>query len=295
MTVPDKTANGPKESRSLRSQANSGRNIKKNDTGIMDSDFILLDELVYAPLHALAESNQRLRSHVINAIKGMGSVKQNGQEEIIHLENMNIAYDQVRPDGDDGYSVDNLQLQIPILSIVPVTNLNVESAEIDFTSEIRSSVDRNGKIKINGRICSPEQRESNFLPRVSYKMNVKSIPATEGILRLTDLLSSSQLAKQIDTTPVNWDGNLSDDVQKTTRQEISDLKVKIKKLKLLYQKVADTLTEQEKMYQISNNAYPEDTYQIDKNKYLKIQSDIMNKIMQCQERIVDLEIQGGLE
>lgn len=293
--MPEKTTNGTKEHGASRSQSNNGRESKKNDAGIMDSDFILLDELVYAPLHALAESNQRLRFHVIEAIKGMGSVKQNGQEEILHLENMNIAYDQVRPDGEDGYSVDNLQLQIPILSIVPVTNLNVESAEIEFTSEIRSNTDKDGTIKINGRICSPEQRESNFLPRVSYKMKVKSIPATEGILRLTDLLSSSQMAKQIDTTPVNLDGNLSDDAQKTARQEISDLKVNIKKLKLLYQKVADTLVEQEKMYQISNDAYPEDTYQIDKNKYLKIQSDIMNKIMKCQERIVDLEIQGGLE
>ena len=295
MKVPQKTTNGPKEPGTPQSQSNGGGGNKKNDAGIMDSDFILLDELVYAPLHALAESNQRLRSHVIDAIKSMGFVKQNGQEEIVHLENMNIAYEQVRPDGEDGYSVDNLQLQIPVLSIVPVTNLNVERAEIEFASEIRSSTDKDGKIKINGRICSPEQRDSNFLPRVSYRMKVKSIPATEGILRLTDLLSSSQMAKQTDTTPVNMDGNLSDDAQKTARQEISELKVNIKKLKLLYQKVTDTLAEQEKMYQISNDAYPEDTYQIDKNKYLKIQSDIMNKIMEYQERIVDFEIQGGLE
>ena len=146
----------------------------KSEQSIMDSDFISLNELVYAPLHALAESNQRLRTHVVEAIKSMGSVAQNGQEEIIHLDNMNIAYNQVRPDGDAGYNVDELQLQIPLLSVVPVTILNVERAEIEFATEIRSSTDSTGKIKINGRICSPEQRESNFLPRVSYKMKVKS-------------------------------------------------------------------------------------------------------------------------
>lgn len=275
--------------------AGKGRNFNhEGEAGIMDSDFILLDDLVYAPLHALAESDQKLRSHVINAIKSMGSVRQNGQEEIIHLDNLNIAYDQVRQEGEEGYSVDNLQLQIPILSIVPVMNLNVEKADIEFATEIRTNHDKDGVVKINGRICSPEQRDSNFLPRVSYRMKVKSIPATEGIMRLTDLLSTSQMAKQLDTTPITIDGNLSTDNQKNTWQEITGLKANVKKLRQLYQKVTDTLMEQEKLYQISNDAYSEDTYQFDRNKYLKAQSDIMNRIMECQEKIVDLELANGM-
>lgn len=280
----------------MRSPSNGGSGgAKKNsDGGIMESNFILLDELVYAPLHALAESNQRLRAHVVDAIRSMGSVKQNGQEEIIHLDNMNIAYDQVRQEGEDGYSVDNLQLQIPLLSVVPVTNLTVEKAEIEFATEVRADTDKEGKVKINGRICSPEQRDSNFLPRVSYHMDIKAIPATEGIMRLTDILSSNQIAKQLDTTPVTMEGNLSTEEQKNTWQEISELKTNIKKLKQLYQKVTDTLLEQEKLYQISNDAYPEDTYEIDKNKYLKAQSDIMNRIMAEQEKIVALELANGL-
>lgn len=87
-----------------------------------DSDFIPLDDLVYAPLHALAKSNQQLRAQVVEAIKSMGTVRQSGQEEVVRLNNINIAYDQVRPEGDDGYSVENLQIQVPLLSIVPITN-----------------------------------------------------------------------------------------------------------------------------------------------------------------------------
>ncbi|MGN0327532.1 MAG: DUF2589 domain-containing protein [Lachnospira sp.] len=272
----------------------SDRKKKNGDSNIRDCDFIPLDELVYAPLHALAESNQRLRTHAVDAIKSMGTVKQNGQEEIIHLDNINIAYDQVRQEGEDGYNVDNLQLQIPILSVVPVTNLSVERAEIDFATEVRSDVDKDGKVKIYGRICSPEQRNSNFLPRVSYHMEIKSIPATEGIMRLTDLLSSNQIAKQLDTTPVAVDGNLCTEEQKNTWQEITDLKTDIKKLKLLHHKVIDTLTEQEKLYQISRDAYEEETYQFDRNMYMKAQSDIMNRIMEAQEKIVTLELTNGL-
>ena len=68
------------------------------DSGIMDSDFILLDDLVYAPLHALAKSNRQLQAQVLEAIKSMGTSRQNGQEETIHLNNINIAYDQIRPE-----------------------------------------------------------------------------------------------------------------------------------------------------------------------------------------------------
>lgn len=268
---------------------------RKNQNGYMDSDFILLDDLVYAPLHALAKSNMQLRAQILEAIKNMGTVKQNGQEEIIHLNNMNIAYEQVRPEAEEGYSVDNLQLQVPLLSVVPIANLNVEKAEIGFSTEIRVVNEKEGKFKINARICSPEQRESDFLPRVSYKMKVSSIPATEGILRLTDLLSANQVAKQLDTTPVAIDGNLGSEEQKLIWQEVSELRTKVKKLKQLYQKISDMIAEQEKLYQISKDAFEEDTYDFDRDKYLMAQSNITNRIMEYQERIMNREIEFGLE
>lgn len=259
-----------------------------------DSDFLPLDELVYAPLHALASSNQQLRAQVVDMIRDMGAIRQNGQEETVHLKNLNIAYDQIRPEGDDGYSVDNLQMQIPILSIVPLTNLNVEKAQIDFSTEIKAEAGENGG-RLLARICSPEQRDSDFLPRVNYKMQIQSLPATEGILRLTDLLSTNQIAKKTDTTPVAVDGNLGSQEQKDSWQEVRRLKGKIKKLKQLYQKISDLITEQERLEQISKNAFSEDTYDIDKDKYLMVQSHITNRIMEYQEKIMNREIKFGLE
>lgn len=263
--------------------------------GFKESDFIPLDDLVYAPLHALAKSNQQLRAQVVDAIKSMGTLRQNGAEETVRLSNINIAYEQVRPEGDEGYSVDNLQMQVPLLSIVPITNLNVEKAEIDFSTEVKAEKGEEGKCAITARICSPEQRESDFLPRVSYKMKISSIPATEGILRLTDLLSSNQIAKKTDTTPVAVDGNLGSEEQKNTWQEVTKLKAKIKKLKQLYQKISDMIAEQERMQQISMDAFEEVTWEFDKDKYLMAQSNIANRIMEYQEKIMNREIEFGLE
>jgi len=267
----------------------------KGNGEIMDNDFIPLDDLVYAPLHALAQSGHRLRAQVLDAIKSMGTSKQNGQEETIHLNNINIAYDQLRPE-EEGYSVDNLQVQVPLLSVVPVTNLNVEKAEIDFSTEIKAvSNEETGETKINARICAPSQRDSDFLPKVSYKLQISSIPATEGILRLTDALSSSQVAKKMDSRPVAISGDLGSDDQKDMLLKTKKLKAKISRLKQLHQKISDMIAEQDRLHQISKDAFEEDTYEFDRDKYLMAQSNVVNRIMEYQERIMNMEIKYGLE
>ncbi len=267
----------------------------KNGT-IMDSDFIPIDDLVYAPLHALAKSNNQLRSEIVEAIRSMGTSKQVGQEEVIHLNNINIAYDQIRPEGEEGYSVDNLQVQVPLLSIVPVTNLGVEKAEIGFSTEIKAvRNEKTGATTINARICSPSQRDSDFLPKVSYKLQITSIPATEGILRLTDALSANQVAKKTDTTPVAIGGDLGSEEQKNTVQRVKQLKAKISRLKQLHQKISDMIAEQERLHQLSKDAFEENTYEFDKDKYMMAQSNIVNRIMEYEEDIMNMEITYGLD
>ncbi|RFZ76149.1 DUF2589 domain-containing protein [Lacrimispora amygdalina] len=267
----------------------------KGKRGYRDSDFISLNDLVYAPLHALAKSNEQLKTHVVEAIKGMATIRQSGQEEIIHLDCINLAYDQIRPEAEEGCSVDKLQLQVPLMSIIPVTNLNVEKAEIGFSAEISVVNENEGKCNINARICSPEQRDSDFLPRVSFKMQVASIPATEGIMRLIDLLSANQVARQLDNTPVTIDGGLGSDTHKMMRQQVNERKAKVKKLKLLYQKITDMIAEQEKLQQVSRAAFDESPYEFDRDKFLMAQSNIANRIMEYQEQIMSSEINFGLE
>ncbi|MDE6655879.1 MAG: DUF2589 domain-containing protein [Anaeroplasmataceae bacterium] len=268
----------------------------KESTGnVIDSDFIPLEDLVYAPLYALAKSNQQLKSNIIESIKSMGKAEHTNKEEIIHLDHMNIAYDQVKQD-EEGYSVDNLQLEVPLLSIIPMNQLNVDKAEIDFSTEVKAVVDKeNQKTQIQARICSPSQRESDFLPKVSYKLQVQSLPATEGILRLIDSLSSSQVAKKLNTRPVAVTGDWGSEEQKRVLNETKKLKAKMNRLKQLYQKINDMIAEQEKLSQISTDCFVEDTYEFDKDKYLMAQSNIVNRIMEYQEKVMNLEIKFGLD
>lgn len=211
---------------------------------MVDSNFIPLDDLVYAPLHALAQSDQQLRTQVVETIKSMGVLRLNG------------------------------------------TEVRVERAET-------------GECVVMARICSPEQRESDFLPRVSYRVRIGSLPATEGVMRLADMLGASQIARKLDTTPVAVDGNLGSEDQKHTWQEVSGLRARIKKLKQLHQKITDMITdmiaEQERMEQMGREAFAETAREFDRDKYLMAQANIINRIMEYQEKIMNREIEFGLE
>lgn len=273
----------------------SGQDEDESQGNYKENDFIDLNDLVYAPLYALAKSNQQLRASVVEAIKSMGTVKQNGKEESIQLKNINIAYEQMRQEDGDDYSVDNLQMQVPLLSIIPITSLNVEKAQIEFSTEVKVENDENGQCRIMARICSPEQREGDHLPRVNYKLKVSSLAATEGIMRITDLLSANQIAKKLDTTPIDLDGNLSSGRRKNTWQEVSALKARVKKLKQLYQKISDMLMEQERTKLISENALTDDVCEFDRDKYLTAQSSIASRIIEYQDQIMSEEIAFGLE
>ena len=278
-----------RESASAQSAERKGKNE------YIDNQFILLDDLVYAPLHALAHSNMQLQASVVEAIRNMGTVRQNGQDEIIHLNNVNIAYEHLKPEQQDGYSVENVQLKVPLLSIVPVNNLAVKKAEIGFSAEIKVTNETDDQYKVNARICSPEQRSTDYLPKVSYNMEVRSVSALEGLLRVSDLLSINPVAKQLDTVSLSPEGVVRSDQYSQMLQMRDKLNVQEKKLSALYQKITDTISSQEKLQELNGKPEQQKKYQFRKEKYEKFQDDIMEEVMQLKEKILQMDIQLAKE
>ena len=285
-----------KNSKNIGKEVNGfGHNKEKNNGSkrqetILDSDFVNLDDLIYAPLHALAESNYKLRSEVINNVQNMATVDNGNDGTIYNLKNINIAYDQVRADVDYSYSVDKLQVQVPLLSLVPVTNLGIKEAEIEFSTEVRTQENIEKKErKFEARVCSPEQRNSDFLPRVSYKVKVKSIPATEGIMRLIDSLNANQVVKKMESQIISANGNSTNDKQKVEMAALNELKSRVTTLKQLYAKVNDILDEMEQLKKIKS---PSDTNksEYDKTFFEGRKKAIVDEIIKSQDEIMRKEI-----
>lgn len=265
---------------------------ESSKTKVMDNDFMPLQELVYASLQALEESNIRLHNHAINTIKRLTSNTATNTDDIIHLKNLSLAFDQIHPD-DDGYCLDKMQLDIPLLSIISLTNLAIEKAEIDFSAEIYTEIDNDGKKVINARVTSPEQRDTDHLPHISYKITVASEPGTEGLLRITDIMNTNQIARKTDSTPVSLSGELADESQKKNWKEINHLKTNVKRLTRLYSKISEIFSAQKNIRQgMSNN---DKAALLDEQKFEEYKNTIGESIIKFQNQIAELETKSCME
>lgn len=265
---------------------------ESSKTKVMDNDFMPLQELVYASLQALEESNIRLHNHAINTIKRLTSNTATNTDDIIHLKNLSLAFDQIHPD-DDGYCLDKMQLDIPLLSIIPLTNLAIEKAEIDFSAEICTEIDNDGKKVINAKVTSPEQRDTDHLPHISYKITVASEPGTEGLLRITDIMNTNQIARKTDSTPVSLSGELADESQKKNWKEINHLKTNVKRLTRLYSKISEIFSAQKNIRQgMSNN---DKAALLDEQKFEEYKNTIGESIIKFQNQIAELETKSCME
>lgn len=265
---------------------------ESSKTKVMDNDFMPLQELVYASLQALEESNIRLHNHAINTIKRLTSNTATNTDDIIHLKNLSLAFDQIHPD-DDGYCLDKMQLDIPVLSIISLTNLAIEKAEIDFSAEICTEIDNDGKKVINARVTSPEQRDTDHLPHISYKITVASEPGTEGLLRITDIMNTNQIARKTDSTPVSLSGELADGSQKKNWKEINHLKTNVKRLTRLYSKISEIFSAQKNIRQgMSNN---DKAALLDEQKFEEYKNTIGESIIKFQNQIAELETKSCME
>ena len=260
---------------------------QENCQNIMNSEFMPLNELVYAAIQALEDSNLRLNKHAIKVIKSLGKEKVENKKNIIELENMHIAFKQIHSDNDDGYCVDNMQLNIPLLSLISITNMFIKNAEISFSTELCVETSADGKKSIYARVAAPEQRDSDFLPRTTYTVRIASTPATEGLMRLSDILNSNQIAKKTDSTPVSMSGELVDARQKENWKKLNVLKTNVKRFKRLYEKITELIADQKKI--------AGDNTEFNATAFEENRKNIIKKIIELEGQIVELESKSCMD
>lgn len=205
--------------------------FKKNNTERqiqVESEFTDLSSLVWAPIDAVAQSNLNINRKIIEAVEATGTKKPIIGEKITILDYMGLQYKHVKSNGDEE-AIEDMLLQVPLLSIVPLTSMKVKDAVIDFNAEVRSFKKEDQTIGFEARICAPEVRESDNISKVHFKIRLENEPITEGLARVQDIMDLQQITRSIGTKPI------SDDGQEVTGEERVDLLEK-RRLKKLYDK-----------------------------------------------------------
>lgn len=166
-----------------------------------------LRDIVYAPLNAISEANIRLSAGIVNFLASTGDVgKDASGRPVVQLRTIQMLYEQLRTDKLDNTVSDSIGLEVPLLSIYPLSSLKVSKSKVAFNAEIRSLNMVDGDVRIYTQVCAGNERSGANQARISYEVELDSVPASEGLARFVDTLNTQAIPKLISSKPVDNTG-----------------------------------------------------------------------------------------
>lgn len=203
--------------------------------------FVNLEELIYAPLYSVAQSNIQLSGNIMDLIASTGNTAPSDEKDTIHLKTVNLAYEQINNDGMDGKVIEEVGLKIPLISIVPITNLQVSKTKIAFDAEIKKTKKdkKTNQCIMEARICSREKqrRKENGLSKISFEIELESAPVPEGMARFIDILNANPIPETLSSRQINENGEIVTGDRAVYYQQVKSLKSQETKLKLTGEKL----------------------------------------------------------
>lgn len=166
-----------------------------------------LKDLVYAPLQAISAANIRLSASIVDFLASTGDLSKDANgKPVVQLRTIQMLYEQLRTDAMENTVSDSIGLEIPLLSIYPLSSLKVSKSKVSFDAEIRSLGIVDGEVKIYTQVCSKNERDGANQARVSYEIELDSAPISEGLARFIDTLNTQAIPKLINSKPVDNTG-----------------------------------------------------------------------------------------
>jgi len=238
-----------------------------------------LKELVYAPIYAVSEANMRLGSNIVDFIATTGDINADETgKQVVHLKTMQMQYQQLRNDADDNTVSERIGLEVPLLSIYPLSSLKIAKSKISFDVEVKNIINSGDSAKIMAQVCSKKERSSSNQPRFHFNVELESVPVSEGLARFVDTLNAQAVPKRINTKPLDDSGNAltgKELEEYKQRMELIDRETELNK----------KLNEIKEMIRTKNISMNEKT-RMDYDEYLK-NRNYSNDISE-EEEIIDL-------
>lgn len=171
------------------------------DINYSQLEAIPIDYLVAAPLMATCRSNAALGVALYEFIKAIAYEK--ADDKAARVLTFTATKTNINPESKDLTSI-NIKITAPLLGLVPIPALLVESVDIKFTTTITgtSSLTSDTNIEIGGKYNFgafqahgnvttdiSTKRESNQSATYSFSIQARQQKQTEGMSRLMDAFS----------------------------------------------------------------------------------------------------------
>ena len=196
----------------------------------------------------------------------------------------------MRSEDNNDYTED-IQVEVPLLSLAPIPNLKIRNAEVDFSVELMEQ-GNGGNEEFRARICAGTERETSEEPRIDFKIKLGAVEETEGYLRILDILNVSSVAKILDQEPLPAEGGLQEG-EKEAFLKRQALKRQEAALHGLYREVTAFMEDRKKFPDevVAAGREPEE----DEARYEQLKKNIMAEMLKIRENILEDKVKSLME
>ena len=171
-----------------------------------------IEDLIVSPLVGMAKGQAQLNDVTWRYISEVAFVKDEKTGKT-SARSLDVEMNRVMTDPETGkQSLQKIYTQVPMLPLVPLPSLAITSADIEFTMEVKtsevdkSSTDTEGSfqasasggfwgmkysVSMAGKVATHKEntRSTDNSAKYNVKVHAEQLPATEGMLRLSDYLT----------------------------------------------------------------------------------------------------------
>ena len=172
---------------------------------------IPIEELIVSPIIGMAKGQAKLNEVTWKYISEVAFVTD--KDGNTTARSLDVEMNRVVTDGDTGeQTIQKLYNRVPMLPLVPLPSLAITSADIEFAMEVKTSeaskdtsasensyeASAGGKwwgmsfsAKVAGKVSTNKEntRSTDNSAKYNVKVHAEQLPATEGMLKLSDYLT----------------------------------------------------------------------------------------------------------
>lgn len=231
-----------------------------------------MKNLIGGPLAAACEASVNLADATANFIDKVGFDSEG------KMRDAKFQYEQKDVDDEGNLINKSMEIKVPLLSIVPIPNLQIDEVNINFDMEVKeatssaSSFDAGGsfsasakflcfKVKISGSVSSHSSNTRSTDNSAKYHVDVRATNhgTPEGMARVLDMMAATISPTLIGTRITDENGNELSEASKAKYKKLKTLEKEQKALEVAMNAAKGALDEK-----INNLLRIANTY---KNKY----------------------------
>jgi hypothetical protein len=223
-----------------------------------------LRQLVYSSLEPIIEANARMSQSMVDTIMKFSDDKGHDDDgyPVVQLKTLQLVYDQIRHDDLDMLCSEKIGLEVPLLSIIPLSNLKISKSKISFSTEVQEIEYSEGVVDIYTKVASAESDRSGQSSRIDFKIEMDSDPVAEGLSRVIDQLGQNFIPNVHEKNPIDPDGTKLDTEDREHYEKKKKMRQKEQRLTRLLsqlneiQRMDEGLTESEESLKIFKDLEP---------------------------------------